>query len=172
MTFLLWLNQNYEKLKNLSNRIDKQNGEEVLHFTIEKFISKKDLTFLDGLEDTDKLKYMSRTIKLQSTSETSQFYREFKKYTILSKDVILEQEDEHYEENEMDIVMVQFIKDELKNEHWFSSLLFQRYIDTGYSAKVLANELLIPLSTVQYHIRKVKTNIRNKWNKNKGNYGL
>jgi len=172
MTFLKWLNQNYNQLKVLSIKIDEHNGEEILHFTLEKFLNRKDTQFFDDMEDGDKLKYLSRTLKLQSTSTSSQFYREFKKYTILSKDVILEQEDEYYEENDIDSVMVQFIKDELKNEHWFSSLLFQRYIDTGYSAKVLANELLIPLSTVQYHIRKVKTNIRNKWNKNKGMYGL
>lgn len=49
--------------------------------------------------------------------------------------------------------------------NWFSVLLFKRYIQTGYSAKVLSEEFLIPLSTVQYHIRKVKTEIRNKWNK-------
>jgi len=172
MTFLSWLNQNYNKLLILSNKIDKHNGEEVLHFTLEKFISKKDTTFLDNLEDSDKLKYISRTIKLQSTSHTSQFFREFKRYTILSKDVILEQADEEYEEDEVEQIQLKFIEEELNKMNWFSALLFRTYINKEYSAQVLADELVIPLSTCQYHIRKVKKTIRDNWKKNKGNYGL
>ena len=172
MTFLSWLNKNYNHLIILSNKIDKQNGEEVLHFTLEKFLSKKDTTFLDELEDNDKLKYLSRTIKLQAHSNTSQFYREFKRYTILSKDVILEQADEEYEEDSVEQLQLQFIEEELKKMNWFSSLLFSTYISKGYSAQVLADEMLIPLSTCQYHIRKVKKTIRDNWDKNKGNYGL
>ena len=172
MTFLSWLNQNYNHLLILSNKIDKQNGEEILHFTLEKFLNKKDTSFFDTMEDKDKLKYVSRTIKLQSTSKTSQFYREFKRYTILSKDVILEQEDVVYEENEIEKAQLQFIEDELNKMNWFSAKLYRTYIQKEYSAKVLAEELLIPLSTVQYHIRKVKNTIRDNWDKNKGNYGL
>ena len=172
MTFLSWLNQNYNQLLILSNKIDKQNGEEVLHFTLEKFISKKDTTFLDELEDGDKLKYISRTLKLQATSNTSQFFREWKRYTILSKDVILEQADEEYEEDGVEQIQLKFIEDELNKMNWFSALLFRTYIQKEYSAQVLADELVIPLSTCQYHIRKVKKTIRDNWNKNKGNYGL
>jgi hypothetical protein len=172
MTFLSWLNQNYNNLLILSNKIDKQNGDEVLHFTLEKFISKKDTTFLDDLEDKDKLKYISRTLKLQATSHTSQFFREFKRYTILSKDVILEQAEEEYEEDSVEQIQLKFIEEELKKMNWFSALLWNRYIQKEYSAQVLADELVIPLSTVQYHLRKVKKTIRDNWNKNKGNYGL
>lgn len=172
MTFLSWLNQNYNNLIILSNKIDRQNGDEVLHFTLEKFLSKKDTTFLDNLEDGDKLKYLSRTLKLQSTSHTSQFFREWKRYTILSKDVILEQADEEYEEDDIQQIQIKFIEDELKKMNWFSALLWNRYIQKDYSAQVLADELVIPLSTCQYHIRKVKKTIRDNWNKNKGNYEL
>jgi hypothetical protein len=171
MTFLLWLNQNYNQLKQLAVKIDNVNGEEVLHFTLEKFLTRTDTKFFDELEDNDKLKYLSRTLKLQATSETSQFYREFKRFTILSKDVILELEEEHYEENEIEQTKLRFIDEQLKQGNWFSSLLFKRYCETGYSAKRLAGELLIPLSTVQYHIRKVRTEIRTNWDKNKGKYG-
>ena len=171
MTFLSWLNQNYNNLIILSNKIDRQNGDEVLHFTLEKFLSKKDTTFLDNLEDGDKLKYLSRTLKLQSTSHTSQFFREWKRYTILSKDVILEQADEEYEEDDIQQIQIKFIEEELKKMNWFSALLWNRYIQKDYSAQVLADELVIPLSTCQYHIRKVKKTIRDNWNKNKGNYG-
>jgi len=172
MTFLSWLNKNYNNLIVLSNKIDKHNGEEVLHFTLEKFLLKKDSTFLDNLDDKDKLKYISRTIKLQSTSHTSQFYREFKRYTILSKDVILEQADEEYEEDSVEQIQLKFIEEELNKMNWFSALLFRTYIQKEYSAQVLADELVIPLSTCQYHIRKVKKTIRDNWNKEKGNYGL
>jgi hypothetical protein len=172
MTFLSWLNKNYNNLIVLSNKIDKHNGEEVLHFTLEKFLLKKDSTFLDNLDDKDKLKYISRTIKLQSTSHTSQFYREFKRYTILSKDVILEVADEEYEEDSVEQIQLKFIEEELNKMNWFSALLFRTYIQKEYSAQVLADELVIPLSTCQYHIRKVKKTIRDNWNKEKGNYGL
>ena len=172
MTFLSWLNKNYNNLTILSNKIDRQNGDEVLHFTLEKFLSKKDTTFLDNLEDGDKMKYISRTLKLQSTSHTSQFFREWKRYTILSKDVILEQADEEYEEDDIQQIQIKFIEDELKKMNWFSALLWNRYIQKDYSAQVLADELVIPLSTCQYHIRKVKKTIRDNWNKNKGNYEL
>ena len=160
-----WLNQNYNKLLILSNKIDKDNGQEILHFTLEKFLNKKDTSFFDEMEDDDKLKYISRTISLQSKSKTSQFYREFKKYTILSKDVILEQQDIVYEENELEKVQLQFIEDELKKMSWFSAKLYRTYIIKEYSAKVLAEELLIPLSTVQYHLRKVRNTIRDNWDK-------
>ena len=172
MTFLNWLEINYSSLQSLAKTIDNENGLEVLHFTIDKFLTRRDLTFFDALEDNDKLKYMSKTLKLQARSDTSQFFREWKKYTILSKDVILEMEDVEYEvdyEQEMKLI---FIEEQLKQMNWFSSLLFKRYIDTGYSAKYLASELLIPLSTVQYHLRKVRTEIKNNWNKNKNKYGL
>jgi hypothetical protein len=171
MTFLSWLNQNYNNLIILSNKIDRQNGDEVLHFTLEKFLSKKDTTFLDNLEDGDKMKYISRTLKLQATSHTSQFFREWKRYTILSKDVILERAEEEYEEDDIQQIQIKFIEDELKKMNWFSALLWNRYIQKDYSAQVLADELVIPLSTCQYHIRKVKKTIRDNWNKNKGNYG-
>lgn len=171
MTFLSWLNQNYNNLIILSNKIDRQNGDEVLHFTLEKFLSKKDTTFLDELEDNDKLKYLSRTLKLQSTSHTSQFFREWKRYTILTKDVILERAEEEYEEDDIQQIQIKFIEEELKKMNWFSALLWNRYIQKNYSAQVLADELVIPLSTCQYHIRKVKKTIRDNWNKNKGNYG-
>ena len=167
--FLDWLQDNYSQLQNLAHRIDNQNGEEVLHFTLDKFLS-KDYEFLDNLEDYDKLKYMSRTMSLQAKSESSQYYREVKRFTVLSKDVILEETDEHNNElDDIDEIKILFIQQELKKINWFSSLLFQRYIETGYSAQKLADQLLIPLSTCQYHIRKVKTHIRDEWEIKKKN---
>ena len=167
--FLDWLQNNYIQLQNLAHRIDKENGEEVLHFTLEKFLT-KDYEFLDNLDDFDKLKYMSRTMSLQAKSESSQYYREVKRFTVLSKDVILEDKEEHNnEEDEINEIKILFIQQELKKINWFSSLLFQRYIETGYSAQKLSEQLLIPLSTVQYHIRRVKTHIRVEWEKRKDN---
>jgi hypothetical protein len=165
--FLDWLQNNYLQLQNLAHRIDNENGEEVLHFTLDKFLS-KDYDFLDNLEDFDKLKYISKTMRLQSRSETSQYYREVKRFTVLSKDVILDEGEGHNDENdEINELKILFIQQELKKINWFSSLLFQRYIETGYSAQKLADQLLIPLSTCQYHIRKVKTHIRVEWDKRK-----
>ena len=169
--FLDWLQNNYLQLQNLAHRIDNENGEEVLHFTLDKFLT-KDYDFLDNLDDFDKLKYISKTMRLQAKSETSQYYREVKRFTVLSKDVILEQEEEgHTNENneidEIDEIKLLFIQQELKKINWFSSLLFTRYIESGYSAQKLADQLLIPLSTVQYHIRRVKTHIRVEWDKKK-----
>ena len=166
MTYLIWLEKNYNNLRVLARRIDPKDGEEILHFTLDKFLT-KDLKFFDDMEDNDKLKYMSRTIKLQSTSTSSQFYREFKRFTILSKDIIIEQEEEPDTDNNIEEIQLLFIQEELKKINWFSSLLYTRYIDTGYSAQKLADQLLIPLSTVQYHLRKVKNHIRVEWNKNK-----
>jgi len=165
--FLDWLQNNYLQLQNLAHRIDNENGEEVLHFTLDKFLT-KDYDFLDNLDDFDKLKYISKTMRLQARSETSQYYREVKRFTVLSKDVILEEEERHTDENdEINELKILFIQQELKKINWFSSLLFQRYIETGYSAQKLADQLLIPLSTCQYHIRKVKTHIRVEWDKRK-----
>ena len=165
MTFLTWLSLNYNKLHKLAIKIDYDNGEEVLHFTLEKFLSKTDTEYLDIMKDGDKLKYMSRTLKIQATSVTSQFYREFKKYTVLAKDVTLELEEKEYEEDSLEEKQLKFIEEQFKEMNWFSALLYRRYIDTGYSAKVLADEFKIPLSTVQYHLRKVRTEIRNNWDK-------
>ena len=165
--FLDWLTNNYLELQNLAHRIDNTNGEEVLHFTLDKFLT-KDYEFLDNLDDFDKLKYISKTMRLQAKSETSQYYREVKRFTVLSKDVILEEEERHTDEDEeINEIKILFIQQELKKINWFSSLLFTRYIQTGYSAQKLADQLLIPLSTCQYHIRKVKTNIRVEWDKRK-----
>ena len=165
--FLDWLTNNYLELQNLAHRIDNENGEEVLHFTLDKFLT-KDYEFLDNLDDFDKLKYISKTMRLQSRSETSQYYREVKRFTVLSKDVILEEEERHTDEDEeINEIKILFIQQELKKINWFSSLLFTRYIQTGYSAQKLADQLLIPLSTCQYHIRKVKTHIRVEWDKRK-----
>lgn len=169
MTFLNWLEKNYNVLVKLSNRIDQENGEEVLHFTLEKFLT-GDYQFLDELEDNNKLKYLSRTISLQSKSTTSQFYREWKKYTIITEDVILPMVDEGMEEKYVKEVQLMFIEMELKKINWFSSLLFRRYSETGFSAQKLADQLLIPLSTVQYHLRKVRNHIRKEWEKNKHLY--
>jgi DNA-directed RNA polymerase specialized sigma24 family protein len=80
-------------------------------------------------------------------------------------------EDIQYEENEIEVEKVEFINEQLKLLPWFSSLLFKRYIEKNYSAQTLANELLIPLSTVQYHIRKVRNTIKNNWNL-KNNNGM
>jgi predicted DNA binding protein len=117
------------------------------------------------------MKYISRTLKLQATSHTSQFFREWKRYTILSKEVILERAEEEYEEDDIQQIQIKFIEEELKKMNLFSALLWNRYIQKDYSAQVLADELVIPLSTCQYHIRKVKKTIRDNWKKNKGNYG-
>jgi len=113
---------------------------------------------VDNLDDFDKLKYISKTMRLQARSETSQYYREVKRFTVLSKDVILDEGEGHNDEDdEINELKILFIQQELKKINWFSSLLFQRYIETGYSAQKLADQLLIPLSTCQYHIRKVNT---------------
>jgi len=165
--FLDWLQNNYLELQNLAHRIDNENGEEVLHFTLDKFLT-KDYEFLDNLDDFDKLKYISKTMRLQARSETSQYYREVKRFTVLSKDVILDEGEGHNDEDdEINELKILFIQQELKKINWFSSLLFQRYIETGYSAQKLSEQLLIPLSTVQYHIRRVKTHIRDEWDKKK-----
>lgn len=162
-TFKVWIENNYNLIHKLSKNIDNEIGEEVLHFTIDKFLT-KDHSFLDNLEDDNKLKYITKTIKLQAHSSTSQYYREVKKFTLLSKDVIIEQADES-EDTTIQELKIFFIQQELKKINWFSSLLYQRYIESGYSAQKLADQLLIPLSTVQYHLRKVKTHIRSEWDK-------
>jgi hypothetical protein len=169
MTFLNWLKINYNDIITLSKKIDKENGEEVLHFTIDKFLI-GDLELLDSLTDDNKLRYMSRTLSLQSKSKSSQFYREVKRFTIITDDVILPQVEEGVEELEYREAQLDFIEKELNNINWFSSLLFRRYCETNYSAQKLADRLVIPLSTVQYHLRKVKTHIRNKWDKQKHLY--
>lgn len=170
MIFRNWLQLNYDKLNQLSKKIDDVNGEEILHFTIHKFLEREDLSFLDELEDEIKLKYVSRTLKIQSTSKESQFYRHFKRYTLLNNDVIFDIEDDTTDlEGEIENQKIDFIKQELKMMNWFSSLLFQRYIEIGCSAQKLSEQLLIPLTTVQYHIRKVKKQITTNWkNKNNG----
>lgn len=170
MTYLKFLQQNYNILVKLSKRIDSENGEEILHFTIQKFLE-GDLQFLDELTDDNKLKYISRTISLQSKSKSSQFYREWKRYTIITNNdilpVIVEQSDE---ERELKELQLNFIEEELNKMNWFSSLLFRRWIETNLSAQQLADKLLIPLSTVQYHLRKVRNHIRKEWEKNKHLY--
>ena len=167
MIFRNWIQLNYNKLNELSKKIDDENGEEILHFTLHKFLEKDDLSFLDELEDDIKLKYMSRTLKIQSTSSESQFFRNFKRYTILNKDIIFDIEDETNDlEEEAQKQKLDFINEELKKMNWFSSLLFQRYVEIGCSAQKLSEQLLIPLTTVQYHIRKVKKQITINW-KNK-----
>ncbi|CAB4173000.1 hypothetical protein UFOVP1479_20 [uncultured Caudovirales phage] len=165
MIFKNWLQHNYNLLNKLSKKIDKEYGEEILHFTIEKFLEKDDLKFLDELEDDIKLKYVSRTMKIQSTSKESQFYRKIKRFTLITKDVIIEMEEEN-ETDDLDELKIYFIKEKLKTINWFSSLLFQRYVEIGCSAQKLADQLLIPLTTCQYHIRKVKNEIKNDWNNN------
>lgn len=169
MTFQCWLNKNYNNLINLSHKIDKENGEEVLHFTIHKLLE-QDQRFLDELEDANKLKYISRTIKLQSTSITSQYFREVKRYTIITDDVILPVVEDDVEEMHIKEAQLNFIEQELNKMNWFSALLFRRWIETNMSAQMLADNLLIPLTTCQYHLRKVKNHIRKEWSKNKHLY--
>ena len=137
MIFKNWLQHNYNLLNKLSKKIDKEYGEEILHFTIEKFLEKDDLKFLDELEDDIKLKYVSRTMKIQSTSKESQFYRKIKRFTLITKDVIIEMEEEN-ETDDLDELKIYFIKEKLKTINWFSSLLFQRYVEIGCSAQKLA----------------------------------
>jgi len=164
MTFKNWLNQNYNVLSQISQKINNEIGEDVLHFTIDKFLT-KDHSFLDGLTDENKLKYVVKTIKLQTYSNQSQYYREVKKYSLLSKDVILVDIPDSETDTTIEELQLFFIEDQLRKMNWFSSLMFRSYVDTGYSAQKLADKLLIPLSTVQYHIRKVKTQIKTEWNK-------
>ncbi len=170
MTFRNWLNQNYNTLIQLTYKIDKEHGEELLHFTIDKFLCNGDSEFLDGLTDENKLKYVSRTLSLQSKSKSSQFYREYKKYTIITNNDILPIQVDEVEHHQLKEKQLDFIEDELNNMSWFSSLLFRRYVEMNYSAQQLADKLVIPLSTVQYHLKKVKTQIRNNWNNNKDLY--
>ena len=169
MSFTNWVEKNYNNLVILAQKIDSNNGLEVLHFTIDKFLV-GDLELLDSLTDDNKLRYMSRTLSLQSKSKSSQFYREVKRFTIITDDVILPQVEEGVEELEYREAQLDFIEKELNNINWFSSLLFRRYCETNYSAQKLADRLVIPLSTVQYHLRKVKTHIRNKWEQEKHLY--
>jgi len=158
------LEKNYNQIHKNSLKINGEIGEEVLHFTLNKFLT-KDHSFLDGLPDENKLKYVIKTIKLQSYSNQSQYYREVKKFSLLSKDVILVDVADEQEDNTLQELQLFFIEEQLRKMNWFSSLMFRSYVDSGYSAQKLADKLLIPLSTVQYHIRRVKTQIRNEWNK-------
>lgn len=170
MTFKSWLNQNYNKLVELSNRIDKEHGEELLHFTLDKFLYDGDNEFFDNIPDEKKLNYISKTLHIQSTSKSSQFYREYKKYTIITNNDILPTIEDDMEDIFIKEQQLNFIEDQLNDMSWFSSLLFRRYVEMNYSAQQLADKLVIPLSTVQYHLKKVKTQIRNNWNNNKDLY--
>lgn len=169
MIFQNWLTKNYNELIKLSIKIDNQNGEDILHFTVHKFLE-QDQQFLDELTDENKLKYISRTIKLQSKSETSQYYREVKKFTIITDDIIIPMVQETNYEADLKEAQLNFIEDQLNKMNWFSALLFRRWVETNYSAQVLADKLLIPLTTCQYHLRKVKNQIRKEWEKNKHLY--
>jgi hypothetical protein len=162
--FNTWIENNYNYLNLVSIKIDKENGEEVLHFVVDKFLQ-KDHQFLDRLPDDQKMKYIVQTIKIQCRSKSSQYYREVKKFSLLSKDVILIEVADEEEETTIKELKLFFIEEQLKKINWFSSLMFKRWVETNCSAQTLADQLLIPLSTVQYHLRKVKNQIKNEWNK-------
>lgn len=158
-----WVEKNYEKIAQVCRKISNPTDwQELCQYSIEKFLINPKS---NDIMDDEKLFYLTRIIKNNYHSSTSQYHKIYRKHKFEYIDDydIMEPE---YEQNPITIEWVVDEVEKIKREQdWYLGQLFLLYIDEGGNLTKLSKRTKISLSSLSRDIKKVKLMLKEIWQK-------
>lgn len=159
MTINDWADANYKPLKQAINRITKHSdlSEELLHYTLEVLLARKDLFHL---VQSGEAWYMCLRIATNNwNSVNSPFYRTYRQE---SQDLstVTEKPDTDSDYDEKIDTLLSRIDTELKNLTWFEEMLMKVYVEHNENAALLSRKTGIPRTSINLTIKRVRQHLQ------------
>ena len=159
MTVNAWTNDNYPLLKKAIDRITKHSplSEELLHYTLEVLLLRKDLFHL---VQTGEAWYMCLKIATNNwNSVNSPFHRTYRQdHQDISTVVEKPDTDSDYDDK-IDTLLGK-IDTELKKITWYEEMLFKVYVELNENAALLSRKTGIPRTSINLTIKRVRQHLK------------
>ena len=163
-----YITRNYYVLKKVSVNITNQNtdaADELLHTVLLNLIERNPANF-DKFDDNDFKFYIIRCLSINWNSETSPFYKYFRKEVVNWDELYVEllemQDEDEYEQNKEELI--QLVENEFSELDILHSGVFSLYLSLG-SLKKVSKKTRIPLSSVSRYVAEAREIIKNNVNK-------
>ena len=155
-----WIQNNFDELKNICKKITRGDDyDDLFQMCLEQFLLSKKAQLVPNEQ---KLFFFVSIIKNNFNSNTSPFYRTYKKFKYNEIDNI-EVPDTEYEEPLIDIDWVlNVIKEDKKTGSWYYARLFEIYIEQGCSVTKTSQLTTIPINSVSRDINKYRKRLKEK----------
>lgn len=152
-----FINENYIPLKEAAERISGSDplSEELLHYTIDEFLRKKDV---DMIIDSGGGRFYCVRIMLNSwKSVTSPFYHTYRKP---GENIDIEgiQDIPDYDDPTTEIA--DRIKEQLSFLPWFDQKLFEVFLNEGHTISSLSRVTGIPRTSISLSINRIRRHIK------------
>jgi len=157
------MHENYEELKKAAYRISKSSelAEELLHYCIEEFLSKKDSSGI--VASGGGRFYIVRIMMNQWNSVTSPFYHTYRRhYDELHEEIL----DHDAEEDEYVGETADRAREELDRLSWYDRMLFDTFVSESHTVSSLARSTGIPRTSISLTINRIRKHLKNKLNGN------
>lgn len=154
-----WLSDNYNSLKDASEKISQGNylAEELLHYSIDQLLSKPNL---QDIVDSGGAQFYTVRIMLNSwRSTTSEFYRLFRKPVDNIDDKLYLLSDDEQEKEDVE-ELASKINKELDKLHWYDKELFKVFVDEGHNISSLSRATGIPRTSISLTINRIRKHIK------------
>lgn len=154
----LWITNNYDELNKICRKIAKgQDHQDLLQSCIEQFLNNKKV---QDVPDNQKLFFFTRIVLNNFNSNTSLYYRQYKKFNFSSIENI-EVECLEYEESPIDLDWVnKQIEKDKQGDDWYYARLFQIYIEQGCSVTKTSKLTSIPINSCSRDINKYRRHLK------------
>ena len=160
MTIDAWTDQNYVPLKKAIDRITKHSelSEELLHYTLEVLLLRKDLFHL---VESGEAWYMCLRIATNNwNSANSPFHRTYRQ-DYLDISTVTEKPDTDSDYDDKIDTLLGKIDTELKKLTWFEEMLLKVYVEHGENAALLSRKTGIPRTSINLTIKRVRQHLKN-----------
>ena len=158
---LEWVGRNYDRLKQISRRVSKNNNsEELLHFCIEQYLKNPKVS---GLTEQHKFYFFTKIVTNNYRSNTSPYASTYRKHNFQELNNIDIQDVPYEEFDELQWVYDQIEKDK-RTKDWYYSRLFELYIEEDCSILKTSNRTTIPRNSVSRDINKYRKILKQRRN--------
>lgn len=147
-----WIEENFELLKQLTNKVAKETNDDLFQVCIEQFLKNKKV---EHLEHKQRLYFFVKIVKNNFYSNSSPYYYTYSKYNFseLQNIEIAEQSVEHIDE--LGWVLEQISNDK-KTKNWYYARLMEIFIEEGGSIIKTTKRTTIPRNSVSRDINKYR----------------
>ena len=156
-----YLEENYNKLKDIAYNIAGTNSDDLLSFVIEELYKCDIEKINDTIQQKKMTFYIVRVMLNQYYSKTSRYYYKYNKYYELHTTTIIEcitKDDtiDNRKEKEKIEKQLEWVEDKLKDIYWFDAEVFKIYFREGFSLNQMQKETKINRNTLFKSINAVK----------------
>lgn len=145
-----WITQNLSELKKICSSVTRGDDiDDLLQLSVEQFLSNKKVPCIP---DGEKLFFFARIVRNNYNSQSSLYYRQYKKFKFQEIDNIELQ----YLDYEEPLITLEWVKGELDKLDWYYKRLMELYIEEGCSISKLSQRTTIPINSVSRDINKVR----------------